>query len=102
MKFVIPAALAAVASLCPVVAQAQDRDVVTVRVSRSGLNLADADHRAQFDARVRRAAYRACQFNGTRLIEQQIANRCVAEMRRDAEQQVAMIVDRQQRQLAAR
>ncbi|WP_294297929.1 UrcA family protein [uncultured Sphingomonas sp.] len=102
MKFVIPAALAAVASLCPVVAQAQDREVFTVRVSRSGLDLADADHRAQFDSRVRRAAYRACQFNGGRLIEQLGVNRCVAEMRRDADQQVAMIVDRQQRQLAAR
>ncbi|MFD1786885.1 UrcA family protein [Sphingomonas floccifaciens] len=102
MKFLVPAAFAAVAALCPVVAQAQLRETVTVRVSRAGLNLADADHRAAFDKRVLKAAYRACMFHQSKLLPPTDALRCVREMRIDGNRQVAMIVDRQQRQLAAR
>ncbi len=101
MKLVLTA-LAAAVSLCPVVATAQQREIVTVRVSRAGLNLADAGHRTRFDRRVRRAAQRACMFSNSRLLPPTDAARCVSEMRRDADRQVAMIVDRQQRQLAAR
>ncbi|MES2339921.1 MAG: UrcA family protein [Pseudomonadota bacterium] len=106
MKTISNAACAAIALSClslagPVMA-GDVRETVQVRVSRTGLDMTDAGHRARFHARVARAARGVCHASGATLASRLDSDRCVAEMHRDADRQIAMLVGRSPIQLAAR
>lgn len=97
MKTFRNAACAAVALSCLLVAPGAaaeregNREPVTIRVSRAGLNLATAAGRGQFAKRVRRAALVACAPRDASLRLRADSMRCVQEMMDDATVRVALI-----------
>jgi UrcA family protein len=80
---------------------AQTRDPVQVHVSYVGLDLATPDGQAALNARVRRAAFRACQSSLQGVEGLMDRSRCMSEMRRDTKAQVAALGEKKSSQLAA-
>lgn len=98
------AARAAIAVACltfALPAAAQMRDPVQVHVSYAGLDLATADGQAALDARVRRAAFQACESSLQGVDGLMDRSRCMSEMRRDMKTQVAALGGKTSSQLAA-
>ncbi|KQM95374.1 hypothetical protein ASE70_01240 [Sphingomonas sp. Leaf22] len=85
-------ALAATAFAClSSAANAEVREPVSVHVSYAGLDLTKIEHRRVLDARIDRAATTACRSSASGLRRYADENRCRAEMRRDAQVQVAQL-----------
>lgn len=84
--------VAATAAAClSSVADAQEREPVSVRVSVAGLDLASIEGRRILDARIDRAALNACQSRATGLLRVADEQRCRKEMRGDAQVRVAQL-----------
>lgn len=82
--------LAATAAVClSSAAHAQQRELVSARVSVAGLDLASSEGRRILDARIDRAAIHACQSRMSGLHRIADEQRCRKEMRRDAQVRVA-------------
>ena len=84
--------VAATAAAClSSVAHAQQREPVSARVSVAGLDLASVEGRRILDARIDRAAMRACRSHATGLLQVADEQRCRKEMRGDAQVRVAQL-----------
>ncbi|WP_242416721.1 UrcA family protein [Sphingomonas panni] len=73
------------------VAQAQQREPVSARVSVAGIDLASVEGRHILDARIDRAALRVCQSRAIGLLGRQDELRCRTEMRNDAQVRLAQL-----------
>jgi UrcA family protein len=100
------AALAAFAVAClsqtAAPAQAQDRVSVSARVRYSDLNLASPAGRAVFEARIHRVATSLCTTHAQDLAATADAGRCRREVIASGRQQLAMLKDARDTQVASK
>ncbi|MBV9842820.1 MAG: UrcA family protein [Sphingomonadaceae bacterium] len=98
MLMVRHAASAAIAFAClSSAALAAEREPVTAHVSTAGVDLASAQGRALFQARIARIAAAACDNGERDLGFRADADRCAREMTRDAQAQIAALARAGQR-----
>ncbi|WP_294280857.1 UrcA family protein [uncultured Sphingomonas sp.] len=90
MKIFTAAAFAA-SLFASVAVHAEERETVSMTVRHGDLDLRRADHRAQLDARIRRAAMIACGTVTADLRQNDDIARCRREMTADAAVKVAAL-----------